>query len=84
MIIGHRAYAQYACSKRLTKRLVKHPWKEGTLFLLQVCQTQTSYNSDPGHRYNQRVIQVNRLSQVLTHRDKVSDTEQQRQLSSWR
>ena len=41
-----------------------------TLSLFQACQTQASYNSDPGHRYKLRVIQVNRLSQVLAHRDK--------------
>ena len=36
-----------------------------------------SHNSDPGHRYRLREIQANGLKQVLTHRDKVSDTEKQ-------
>jgi hypothetical protein len=59
--------------RRVDAQLVTFKFKKG-LFLVQVCQTQTSYNSDPGHRYRLRVIQVNRLWQVLTHRDKVSDT----------
>ena len=36
-----------------------------TLFLFQACHTHASYNSDPGHRYKLRVIQVNRLTQVF-------------------
>ena len=43
--------------------------KKRSLYL-QACQTHASYNSDPGHCYKHRVIQVNRLSQVLAHRDK--------------
>ena len=31
----------------------------------KACQTHASYNSDPGHRYKLRVIQVNRLTQVF-------------------
>ena len=38
---------------------------EKTLFLFQARQTHASYNSDPGHRYRLRVIQVNRLTQVF-------------------
>ena len=41
-----------------------------TLSLFQACQTHASYDSDPGHRYKLRVLQVNRLSQVLAHKDK--------------
>ena len=41
-----------------------------TLILFQAWQTHASYNSDPGHHYKLRVIPVNRLSQVLAHRDK--------------
>ena len=36
-----------------------------TLFLFQAWQTHASYNSDPEHRYELRVIQVNRLTQVF-------------------
>jgi len=47
-------------------------WKEGPVkeifFLLQVCQTQTSYNSDPGHRYRLRVVQEPAVAGVNSQR----------------
>ena len=39
--------------------------KKEKTFLFQAWQTHASYNSDPGHRYKLRVIQVNWLTQVF-------------------
>ena len=77
---GRRTY-RAKMHKTIARSPDRKQWKGiqvKRLFLFQACQTHASYNSDPRHRYKLRVIQVNRLTQVNTHRYQVSRTEQHR------
>ena len=54
---GNQQLAWKKLASEIENKLKKKQNKK-TLFLFQAWQTHASYNSDPGHRYKLRIIQV--------------------------